>query len=122
MIVSVQFGSRLKSCHLEGPGVCRVCHEEITWATTPAGKFVPLQPEDIEGVWEPHFGHCMSQSRSRASAPEPVPVVGIQITETIWKQLLRLIHPDRHHGGENEKLANEVTQWLLEQRSRLSKN
>ena len=121
MNVEVQFGGTYKLCHVTGPGVCKVCHEEITRAMTPAGKFVPLQPEEIDGVWEPHFGHCMSQSRSRP-VPEPSRVVGIQITETIWKQLLRLIHPDRHHGGENEKLATGLTQWLLEQRSRLSQN
>jgi hypothetical protein len=29
------------------------------------------------------------------------------MTETTWKQLLRLIHPDKHHGGESERLATD---------------
>jgi hypothetical protein len=33
-----------------------------------------------------------------------------------------LIHPDKHHGGEAESLANEMTRWLLEQRSRLTRD
>jgi hypothetical protein len=27
-----------------------------------------------------------------------------------WRQLMQLVHPDRHHGS---KSANEATQWLL---------
>jgi hypothetical protein len=30
------------------------------------------------------------------------------------RQLLRLCHPDRHHGTSRETTATEVTQWLNE--------
>jgi hypothetical protein len=43
------------------------------------------------------------------------------MTETIWRQLLRLIHPDKHHGSADERLANDLTRWLLDQRPRLKK-
>jgi hypothetical protein len=45
----------------------------------------------------------------------------VQMTDTIWRQLMMLIHPDKHIGGESEAMANEMTRWLLEQRPRLSK-
>jgi hypothetical protein len=32
-----------------------------------------------------------------------------------------LIHPDKHHGGESEALANEMTRWLPDQRERLAR-
>ncbi|HYK36952.1 hypothetical protein [Alloacidobacterium sp.] len=41
------------------------------------------------------------------------------MSATIWRQLLRLVHPDKHHGGEDERLANDLTVWLLEQRPKL---
>jgi hypothetical protein len=45
--------------------------------------------------------------------------VAVLMNLTFFRKLIRLVHPDRHQGGEDEKLANEVTAWLLEQRSRL---
>jgi hypothetical protein len=38
-----------------------------------------------------------------------------QIPPDMLKRLIRLCHPDRHNNSE---LANEVTKWLLDQRTR----
>jgi hypothetical protein len=125
-MIEVQFGSTCLPCTIKGTGICRNCGEAILWAVTPAEKFVPLNPEELErGLYEPHFGTCAGHKRSRGReeyprpAPPPTPVIGIEMTVTTWKQLLRLIHPDKHFGGEDEKLANTLTGWLLEQRPRL---
>lgn len=43
------------------------------------------------------------------------------MTEKQWRNLLLLVHPDKHHGGANEAAANDVTRWLLEQRARVKR-
>ena len=40
------------------------------------------------------------------------------IPQDMLTRLIRLCHPDRH---SNSKMANEATQWLLEQRSRIAR-
>lgn len=118
-MIEVQFGPRIKRCALAGPGVCKVCGEEIVWAVTPNDKFIPLEPEEIDGVWEPHFGHCQGEA-GPSTKPAPRPATGIEMPMTVWKGLLRFVHPDKHHGTTDEKLANDLTSWLLEQKPKLS--
>jgi hypothetical protein len=42
------------------------------------------------------------------------------MSEATIRHLLLLVHPDKHHGGASEALANEMARWLLEQRERLT--
>jgi hypothetical protein len=138
--MEVRFGHSYQPCTITGNGICRDCHEPICWGQLPSGKYVPLDRDPEEpGVMRPHFASCRharprDPSRGRDSyrnrnagyapprpAPPP-PVTGIQIGETRWRLLVRLCHPDKHHGGADECLANDLTAWLLEQRPRLTKN
>lgn len=128
MYVEVKIGARYFSCTTAGNGVCRYCGEAILWAVRPDdGGFVPLEPDSVRhGVAELHFGHCAGRGRTHARGREeysrpapPTPVMGIEMTVATWKQLLFLIHPDRFHGTSNERLATDLTRWLIEQRSRL---
>ncbi len=34
-------------------------------------------------------------------------------TDTMWKKIMMLCHPDKHQGSE---LSQEVTRWLIENR------
>jgi hypothetical protein len=43
------------------------------------------------------------------------------MSDETWRKLLQLIHPDKHHGGQSQALANDMTRWLLEQRARLTR-
>src|SRR5271156_4326649 len=126
MEIEVNFGTRYQLCTLAGAGRGKFCHQVIVWATTGRGRFVPLEPDDDdEGDMAPHFDYC--QRRFNSQPPPPprfragAPPQGIEIDQATWKQLLKLTHPDKHHGGEDERLATTVTQWLLEQRPKLRK-
>jgi len=118
-MTEVIFGSRYKPCNIAGDGLCKYCHKPILWGQLLNGKYIPLEFDAVEpGVMEPHFGKkCRPQTR--AAAPEHALQDGIQMSETIWRQLLRLIHPDKHHGTADERLANDLTGWLLDQRAHL---
>jgi hypothetical protein len=86
------------------------------WATTANGKAIPLEPFPARARYtEAHFSHC------RRTQPEPSHPAGIELTERRWRHLLLLVHPDKHHGGATEALANDVTRWLLEQRARVTR-
>jgi hypothetical protein len=119
---------------------CRFCGKLIVWGQDAAGKFYPLN-------WNPtylHFDTCerrqkdqRRQERARQEAeywrqqghrfggppvrPASESQAGIEMTQKMWRHLLRLVHPDKHHGGEDERLANEATRWLLEQKPHLKK-
>jgi hypothetical protein len=130
MDVNVQFGTTCLPCTIKGNGICRDCGEMIIWALTPNEKFIPLEPEEVEpGVMEPHFANCAGHGQTRwrgrgrppGQAPAPQTQGGIEMSMAIWRQLLTLIHPDRHHGTPDEKLATALTQWLLDQRPRLKR-
>lgn len=127
MEVDVKIGGRYIPCTLAGKSTCKLCGNPIVWARKPNGKFTPVDPKELEpGVMESHFGHCEEHShtrqRPREQPPAPRPSrAGIEMTEAVWRQLLRLIHPDKHHGGADERLANDLTRWLIEQRARLKR-
>ena len=40
----------------------------------------------------------------------------LRIPVDLWKDLLVLVHPDRHHGSSLEGKAGEATRWLLSRR------
>jgi hypothetical protein len=124
MDVDVKIGGHYIPCTLTGRGVCKLCGDLIVWARKPNGKFTPLEPEEgPKGVMESHFPYCVPHrgANHQHSHSDPGHPPGIEMTETLWRQLLRLVHPDKHRGGEDERLANDLTRWLLEQRPRLSK-
>lgn len=117
----VWINGHLKPCTLMGEGICKYCHEAIRWATLESGRFIPLNVDAVEpGMMEPHFDSCADRSYNSGPVPTP-PADGIQMTTAIWKQLLRFTHPDKHHGTSDERLANDLTAWLIDQRSRLQK-
>lgn len=31
----------------------------------------------------------------------------------VWRSMIKLVHPDHHHGGAMEEEATQVTQWLV---------
>jgi hypothetical protein len=126
MNVDVKIGGLYESCTIARKGVCKYCNELIVWAARPNGKFIPLQPEEAKpGVMESHFSNCTKRDHARqwtrGQLREPRSQAGIEMTETVWRQLVRLVHPDKHHGGDDERLANDLTRWLLEQRPRLKR-
>ena len=113
----------------EDLSTCRGCGASIVWGRTGNGKSIPLQPWPDGAMYtETHFGHCSrsgrSSSRRHSSSsqlPPPPPQTGITMTEKQWRNLLLLVHPDKHHGGASEAVANDVTRWLLEQRARVKR-
>lgn len=119
--ISVRTGPRkAMQCVVSGPGTCRYCYGLVVWATTPNGKFIPLQPwSDDAREAEAHFAYCKRRTTSESSRYQPA-AQGVPMTIHEWKQLLRLIHPDLHRDRGNEELATEMTRWLLEQRERLA--
>jgi hypothetical protein len=129
--IAVKTSGRPFICTVDDSGHCKFCGRRIIWATTPNGKKIPLEPWDWDqDLTESHFGHCGNRNNSRYSEPPPPPPPpppprwpeqGVRMTDTVWRRLLLLIHPDKHHGGEAESLATEMTRWLLEQRSRLTR-
>jgi hypothetical protein len=113
-------------CEVTGFGECRFCGTPVVWAETQKGRAIPLEPfSESARYTESHFAHCRyriggkSSARGRARAGGPPPARGVEMTDTIWRQLIQLVHPDKHHGGNSEALANEVTKWLLQQKDRL---
>lgn len=117
-VAKVRIGKLQKPypCTLVGDGICKYCGAEIVWATLPNGKYIPLDPEAVgPGEMKCHLRNC---------APRPAPSLrggGIAMTEATWRQLLRLIHPDKHHATADERLANDLTAWLIAQRPGLRK-
>jgi hypothetical protein len=123
-VIGVKTGhGRTMNCVIGSSGRCKYCDRPIIWATTPREKPIPLEPWPTgAGETESHFAHC---SRRLGSEPplgsRPIGQVrGVEMTQEIWRHLLLLVHPDKHHGGEVEQLANDVTRWLLQQRGRLT--
>lgn len=54
--------------------------------------------------------------RSKADDTAPARAAGAALDAGRIRQLLQLVHPDKHAGSE---LATELTQWLLQQRAQL---
>ena len=123
--IAVRTGPRkTMQCVVSGPGTCRYCYGLVVWATTPNGKFIPLQlwSGDVRET-EAHFAHCKRRTTRESSRnmPSRQPAAqGVPMTIREWKQLMRLVHPDLHRDRGNEELATEMTRWLLEQRERLT--
>lgn len=44
--------------------------------------------------------------------PPPAEQITLTVDAAHWRQLLQLVHPDKHGGS---KMANEITAWLLSQ-------
>jgi hypothetical protein len=124
MKIAVWTGHTYIDCETGNSGRCRYCGQSIMWTTTPNGRKMPVQPWSESAIeTESHFSHCTRQTESASSARlgRPPQAGGILMTERMWRHLLLLVHPDRHHGGDRELLANEVTKWLLQQRWRLTR-
>jgi hypothetical protein len=119
--VVIDFGDHVRLATVTGVGICKYCQQAMIWGELGNGKFVPLQPGENEpGIMAPH--RCTPRLRPHYNSPAPaLPEEGIPMSAAIWRALLRLIHPDKHHGGEDERLAHDLTCWLLDQRSRLKK-
>lgn len=45
----------------ENKGICRGCHAEIEWWTTPKLRMIPLDP----GTLEPHWATCQNAKEFR---------------------------------------------------------
>jgi hypothetical protein len=95
-------------CEVTGEGLCSYCDERILWAKVQKSrKAIPLEPfDEDDGYTESHFKHC--HTRMGTTDRQPPPGRGVEMTDTIWRQLIKLVHPDKHHGGNSEDLATEI--------------
>jgi hypothetical protein len=120
--ILVKSAGRPFRCEITGHGECKYCAQPVVWARTARGKAIPLEPfSETATSTQAHFKHC---GRQIGSEPPPrsdyrYRAPGVEMSETVWRKLMQLVHPDRHNDSLDEQLAAEMTRWLLEQRSRL---
>jgi hypothetical protein len=123
--ILVKTAGRPFPCEITGSGECQYCGQPIIWAKTAKGRAIPLELfSETARFTEAHFKYCGRQLGGEASSPREYrsQPQGVEMTPEIWRRLLFLVHPDKHSSssGDVERLANEVTRWLLEQRDRLT--
>lgn len=78
---------------------CLTCHGPFT--------------RDFDQTWKRLCLPCWRRAKGAAPSPAAAATPSAPLEPSRIRQLLQLVHPDKHAGSA---LANEVTQWLLDLR------
>lgn len=73
--------------------------------------------EQIKGL-QADISSYKKLAGARQTSPTPFPDNNQKGLAERLSDLIKLCHPDRHHGGALEATANDITAWLIQCRKR----